>query len=69
MDVTNYYLCPEEDQSILVVMLARISARFLTGIDETLTVHDDTTTQTHSKAVHRAHATLDMATSAKTDLV
>ena len=69
MDVTNFYLCPEEDQSILVVMLARISVRFLTGIDKTLTVHDDTTTQTHSKAVYIAHATLDMVTSVQTDLV
>ena len=69
MDVTNFYLCPEEDQSILVVMLARISARFQTGIDKTLTVHEDTTAQTHSKAVYIAHATLDMVTSAKADLV
>ena len=39
MFVTSYfYLHPEENQSILVKMLARFSTCFLTGIEESFTV-------------------------------
>ena len=38
MFVTSFYLRPEENQSILVKMLARFSTCFLTGIEESFTI-------------------------------
>ena len=38
--MTSFYLCREEDQSILVETSARFSVHFLGGIGEPFTAHD-----------------------------
>ena len=37
--MTSFYLCPVEDRSILVETSARVSARFLAGMGEPITVN------------------------------